>query len=124
MQGKLRIEEVVEFLNKNEVTITYNGKTVPKLNELPSEDKSILKKCLEWIKKARTEKEEFNKFFALWVSYNIFYDFYYWKVYQNTQRCVGEKRKISKTIGILSTQEMGTIISQSLQMISNILHDY
>jgi len=117
VQGKLKIEDAVEFLDK-EVTIIYNGKKVPKLNE-----RSPLKKCLEWIRKAKAEGEGFNRFFALWISYNILYDFYHWKEYQNNPRCISEKRKIRETVRLLNTQEMRIIISQNLQVISNLLRE-
>jgi len=123
VNGKLKLEDAVEFLDKDSVTLIYNGRKVPNVGErYNSEDEFIIKKCLEWIKKAKAEKDGFNKFFALWVGYNAFYNLYYRKIHGSLENS-GQVERILETKNLLKLEEIRAILQECLQKIKKILNE-
>ncbi len=124
INGKLKLEDAVEFLDKDGVTFTliYNDRRDNLKLKLYSEDEFILKKCLEWIKKAKVEKDGFNKFFALWVGYNAFYNLYYRKIHGSLENR-RELDRILETKNLLEPREIKVILQKYLQEIKKILNE-
>jgi len=129
VNGKLKLEDAIVFLDKDGVTLTYNDRRIPSIGErynselkFYSEDEFILKKCIEWIKKAKAERDGFNKFFALWVSYNAFYNLYYRKIHGSLED-VRELDKILETKNLLKLEEIRAILQERLQKIKEILNE-
>jgi len=137
VNGKLKLEDAIVFLDKDGVTLTYNDRRIPSIGErynselkFYSEDEFILKKCLEWIKKAKVERDGFNKFFALWVSYNAFYNLYARKKEESIRNCVRyryrnarELCKIIETQNLLDLEERKTLIQKCLLRIRELLNE-
>ena len=74
VKGKADVLSYIDFLIIENVELEYDNKVI-KINEIGNEEQKILKRIIGWIKKARKEDDYFDKYFALWVAFNIFYNY-------------------------------------------------
>jgi hypothetical protein len=139
--GTVELKDLPEFLDSKGIVIKYKGQPLPRISELSYEkipvrieDKNgiysehyiyrlpglFYKHVLLWIKKAKSEKTGFDKFFALWVAFNSFYRFYYERVKPEGKE--SDEDRLKKLVNHLITEEEATTLLEMLSpKIKNIL---
>jgi len=139
--GKIKLSEIPEFLDSEDVTMEYMGIRLPKISRLTYEaiplrkedetgihyitrfPKLVYKHVLLWIKKAKSEKTGFDKFFALWVAFNSFYDFHYERIKPTGKE--KDEERLKKLIEDLTTEDEATTLLQMLSpKIETLLNTY
>ena len=111
INGNIGLPDAVEFLDKENVKLVYNGQEVPKIKTYDGwmDENYYLSKSLEWIRKAKSEKDGFNKFFALWVGYNAFYNQFHSREGESNQ---GERNKAKATSRLLLDDEQKILLKE------------
>jgi len=109
---ELDLSDAVEFLDKENVKLMYGEQEVPKIKAYNwgMDENYYLLKSLEWIRKAKSEKDGFNKFFALWVGYNVFYNLFH--DVKRSRSNLGDRKKAKATIELLSDDEQKILLKE------------
>ncbi|MGQ4894447.1 MAG: hypothetical protein ACP6IQ_07500 [Candidatus Njordarchaeia archaeon] len=103
--GELDVEDGIALIGKKNLKIKFNGREINLKNLGFHIDRQNIwtliefqvRKIIEWIKKAETEKDGYNRFFSLWVAFNTFYN-----LISNKQ---SERERILETLETLNDSE-------------------
>ena len=148
IMGTISLDHIIDILDLEKVVVKYNGIQLPKISELPSESilidvddhitgqigihkethiyrlpELVYRHVISWIKKAKSEKTGFDKFFALWVAFNSFYNFHYERIKPTGKE--KDEERLKKLIEDLTTEDEATTLLQMLSpKIETLLNTY
>jgi len=116
VKGKADILSYIDFLiiENAEVELKYKGKKI-KINKIKNEKQEILKRIIGWIKKARNEHDYFDRYFALWVAFNIFYN------NNSSSKNGGEQERVKDMVNLLDKTSKLTIVSKNKENIKYLI---
>ena len=142
IHGSIKLSEIPDFLDSRDIVIKYNGMQLPKISRLSYEsipvsieDKNgvyhehyiyrlpglVYKHVLLWVKKAKSEKTGFDKFFALWVAFNSFYNFHYERI-KPTGKESDEKRLKRLIEDLITEGEANSLLKMLSPKIGTLLN--
>lgn len=120
--GELNIEDGITLIDKKGLKVEFKGVEIhlEKLSAISRGNiwflkESEVRKILEWIKKSEMERDGFNKFFSLWVAFNVFYNLY--------SDESSEKNKVKDVLNLLERQEKKEIVEKLRKKVENWFSD-